>query len=110
MSRRSTSTSASVSDSDRASQTTTICRVQNDGRIQPGQDVLDDLGIGGRDRVALTLRDDPNTLGALDIDETIDLLDSLGAIEVDPERLDDVLSALAESGVVDREGPVTAAD
>ena len=99
-----------MSDSDRASQTTTICRVQNDGRIQPGQDVLDDLGIDGGDRVALTLRDDPNTLGALDIDETIDLLDSLGAIEVDPERLDDVLSALAESGVVDREGPAIAAD
>ena len=110
MSRHSTSTSAAVSDSDRASQTTTICRVQSDGRIQPGQDVLDDLGIDGGDRVALTLRDDPNTLGALDIDETIDLLDSLGAIEVDPERLDDVLGALAESGVVDREGPAIAAD
>ena len=110
MSRHSTSTSTSVSDSDRTSQTTTICRVQNDGRIQPGQDVLDYLGIDGGDRVALTLRADPKTLGALDIDETIDLLDSLGAIEVDRDRLDDVLSALAESGVVDREGPAIAAD
>ena len=46
----------------------------------------------------------------LNLDETLDLLDSLGAIEVDPERLDDVLGALAESGVVDREGPAIAAD
>ena len=110
MSRRSTSTSASVSDSDRASQTTTICRIQNDGRLQPGQNVLDDLGVSGGDRVSLTISDDPSALGTLDIDETIDLLDSLGAIEVDRERLDDVLSALAESGVVDREGPAIAAD
>ena len=42
--------------------------------------------------------------------EITDLLDSLGAIEVDRERLDDVLGALAESEVVDREGPATAAD
>ena len=110
MSRRSASTSASVSDSDRTSRTTTICRIQNDGRLQPGQNVLDELGVSGGDRVSLTISDDPGALGTLDIDETIDLLDSLGAIEVDPERLDDVLGALAESGVVNREGPVTAAD
>ena len=109
MSRRSASNSAAVSDSDRASQTTTICRIQNDGRLQPGQNVLDELGVSGGDRVSLTISDDPSALGTLDIDETIDL-DSLDAIEVDRERLDDVLGALADSGVVDREGPVTAAN
>ena len=110
MSRRSASTSAAVSDSDRASQTTTICRIQNDGRLQPGQNVLDELGVSGGDRVSLTISDDPSALGTLDIDETIDLLDSLDVIEVDREQCDHVLGALEESGVVDREGPVTAAD
>ena len=110
MSPRSASNSASVSDSDRASRTTTICRIQNDGRLQPGQNVLDELGVSGGDRVSLTISDDPSALGTLDIDETIDLLNSLGAIKVDRERFDDVLGALAESGVVDREGPVTAAN
>jgi hypothetical protein len=66
--------------------------------------VLDDLDVSGGDRVALTIRDDPSALGTFDLDETIDLLDSLGAIEVDRERLDDVLGALAESGVIDRDG------
>ena len=110
MSRRSASTSTSVSDSDRASQTTTICRIQNDGRLQPGQNVLDKLGMSGGDRVSLTISDDPSALGTLNLDETIDLLDSLGAIEADREQCDHVLGALEESGVVDREGPVTAAD
>jgi hypothetical protein len=102
MNPRSSSNAASTSDSTPESQTTTICRVQNDGRIQPGQDVLDDLGVSGGDRVALTISDDPGALRALNFDEAIDLLDSLGAVEVDRERFDDVLGALAESGVVDR--------
>ena len=109
MSPRSASNSASVSDSDRVSQTTTICRIQNDGRLQPGQNVLDELGVSGGDRVSLTISDDPSALGTLNLDETIDL-DSLDAIEVDREQCDHVLGALAESGVVDRESPVTAAD
>ena len=104
MNPRPSSNGASASDSSSKSQTTTICRVQNDGRLQPGRDVLDELGIDSGDRVALTLRDDPNTLGALNLDETIDLLDSLNTIEVDRERIDDVLGALAESGVVDQDG------
>ena len=105
---RSPSNSASVSDPDRASRTTTICRIQNDGRLQPGQNVLNDLGVSGGDRVSLTISDGPSALGTLNADEAIDLLDSLDVIEADRERLDDVLGALAESGVVDREGPVTA--
>ena len=72
--------------------------------------MLDDLGVSGGDRVSLTISDDPSALGTLNIGETIDLLNSLGAIEVDREQCDHVLGALAESGVVDREGPVTAAD
>jgi hypothetical protein len=99
---RSPSNAASASDSTPESQTTTICRVQNDGRIQPGQDVLDDLGVSGGDRVSLTISDDPSALGTLDFDEAIDLLDSIGVIEVDREQFDDVLGALAESGLVDR--------
>ena len=102
MNPRSPSNAASVSDSGRASRTTTICQVQSDGRLQPGQDVLDELGVSGGDRIELTLRDDPGTLGTLDIDEAIELLDSLGAIEINRERIDSVLDALAESGVVDR--------
>jgi hypothetical protein len=104
MNPRPSSNAASASDSTLESQTTTICRVQNDGRIQPGQDVLDELGVSGGDRVALTISDDPGTLRALNFDEAIDLLDSLGAIEVDRERIDDVLGALTESGVIDRQG------
>ena len=110
MSRRSASTSAAVSDSDRTSRTTTICRIQNDGRLQPGQNVLDELGVSGGDRVSLTISDDPSALGTLNVDEAIDLLDSLDVIEVDREQCDHVLGALEESGMIDREAPVTAAD
>ena len=110
MSRRSASTSASVSDSDRSSRTTTICRIQNDGRVQPGQNVLDELGVSGGDRVSLTISDDPSALGTLNVDEAIDLLDSLDVIEADREQCDHVLGALSECGMIDREGPVTAAD
>jgi len=103
MNPRSSSNAASASDSSPKSQTTTICRVQNDGRIQPGRDVLDDLGIEGGDRVALTLRDDPGALSTFDIDEVIDVLDDLDAVEVDREQCDRVLNALENSGMINRE-------